>query len=71
MEAPLSVVPASTFVVRFWWEWSVAGPRWRGQIDHVQSGKSAMFLDLQEMLDFLLSFGVMTDDRNQTGQQPE
>jgi hypothetical protein len=51
--------PINTFVVRFWREWSVAGPRWRGQIDHVQSGASARFLDLEEMLDVIQSFGVM------------
>lgn len=51
--------PINTFVVRFWREWSVAGPRWRGQIDHVQSGASARFLDLEEMLDVIRGFGVM------------
>jgi hypothetical protein len=59
--------PASTFVVRFWREWSVAGPRWRGQIDHVQSGESARFLDLEEMLDIIQGFGVMA----RKGQQPD
>lgn len=53
------VPPASTFVVRFWYEWSVAGPRWRGQIDHVQSGESARFLDLEGMLVVIQSFGVL------------
>jgi hypothetical protein len=42
----------STFVVRFWREWLAAGSRWRGHIEHVQSGKSAAFLDLEGMLDF-------------------
>jgi hypothetical protein len=51
--------PVSTFVVRFWQEWSAAGSRWRGRIEHVQSGESAAFLDLDEMLDFLRRVGVM------------
>lgn len=53
------VPPVSTFVVRFWREWSVAGPRWRGQVDHLQSGKTARFLDLDELLAIIHSFGVM------------
>jgi hypothetical protein len=51
--------PINTFVVRFWCEWSVTGPRWRGQIYHVQSGASAGFLELEGMLDVIQSFGVM------------
>jgi hypothetical protein len=51
--------PVSTFVVRFWREWSAAGPRWRGQVDHVQSGETSRFLDLEELVDIIHSFGVM------------
>ncbi|NIN69148.1 MAG: hypothetical protein GTO63_31560 [Anaerolineae bacterium] len=58
---PSSVPPASTFVVRFWREWSVTGPRWRGRIDHVQSGENAAFLELDGMLGFLGRFGVIAD----------
>jgi hypothetical protein len=32
--------------------------RWRGQIEHVQSGQSAAFLELEAMLRFLRRFGV-------------
>ena len=60
-ESP-SVPPASTFVVRFWREWSAAGSRWRGRIEHVQSGESAAFLDLNGMLDFVRRSGAMADD---------
>jgi hypothetical protein len=56
------VPPISTFVVRFWQEWSAAGPRWRGRIEHVQSGQSAMFIGLEGMLDFIYNLGVMADD---------
>jgi hypothetical protein len=52
----------STFVVRFRREWSAAGTRWRGQIEHVQSGESAMFLDLGQMLEFVRRFVAMADD---------
>jgi hypothetical protein len=55
-----------TFVVRFWHEWSAAGPRWRGQIEHVQSGESATFLDLEQMLDFVRRSGVMADGEIRT-----
>ena len=58
------VPPISTFVVRFWQEWSVAGPRWRGRIEHVQSGQSAAFLGLDGMLDFIYNLGVMADDES-------
>jgi len=53
--------PVSTFVVRFWREWSTATGRWRGRIEHVQSGRSADFLDLEAVLDFVRAHGV-TDD---------
>ncbi|NOZ72046.1 MAG: hypothetical protein GXP38_09050 [Chloroflexi bacterium] len=59
MAEPSSTPSASTFVIRFWQEWSAAGPRWRGQIRHVQSDKSAAFLDLDDMLDFIHSFRIM------------
>jgi hypothetical protein len=47
--------PVSTFVVRFWQEWSSAGPRWRSRIEHVQSGKNAASLGSDEMLDSVRS----------------
>ena len=70
------VSPASTFIVRFWREWSVAGSCWRGRIEHVQSGQGAAFLDFYEMLDFIRGFGAMANDkaqptRKETGRQDE
>jgi len=56
--------PNSTFVVRFWREWSATGPRWRGRIEHVQSGKEATFLDLEGLLDFVRRFGVMESEKS-------
>jgi hypothetical protein len=63
------VPPASTFVVRFWQEWSAAGPRWRGRIEHVQSGESAAFLDLDGMLDFVRRIGVMGNAGDQLARK--
>jgi hypothetical protein len=63
MANPSSIPPTSTFIVRFWREGSAAGPRWRGRIEHVQSGKSATTLDLQGILDFVQRQGVMADNQ--------
>ena len=65
MDVSSLYLPVSTFVVRFWREWSAAGPRWRGQIDHVQSGECAGFLDLEAMLAFIQRFGVMAGKAGQ------
>jgi hypothetical protein len=67
---PSSIPPASTFVIRFWREWSAAGSRWRGRIEHVQSGQHADFVDLEGVLEFVQGLGVMAEDRvspSQTG----
>ena len=61
MAEPSGVPPASTFVIRFWREWSAAGSRWRGRIEHVQSGKSVTCLDLQGILGFIQRHGIMVD----------
>jgi hypothetical protein len=63
------VPPISTFVVRFWKEWSAAGPRWRGRIEHVQSGESVAFLGLDEILDFVRSFGAMPNDESRPAKE--
>ena len=62
MSEQSSFPQASTFVVRFWRESSGAGARWRGRIEHVQSGESAAFGDLDGMLAFLRRFGIVTGD---------
>jgi hypothetical protein len=53
---------ASIFVLRFWRESSGAGARWRGRIEHVQSGESLAFLDLDGILPFLGRFGIVAGD---------
>jgi hypothetical protein len=60
---PSRIPPASTFVIRFWRDWSATAGRWRGRIEHVQSGQRADFLDLRGVLDFVRAFGVMSEDR--------
>jgi hypothetical protein len=71
MTEPSSFPPVSTLVIRLWREWSVAGSRWRGRIQHVQSGESAAFLDLEGMLDFLRRFGVKAEDDSRAIGQDE
>jgi hypothetical protein len=58
----------STFVVRFWQEWSAAGPRWRGRIEHIPSGKSTAFLHQEVMWEFIRGLGIMVDGRHQSGK---
>ena len=58
-------IPSSTmvtFVVRFWRETSAGELRWRGQIEHAQSGERAAFLEMEAMLSFLRRFGVEAGD---------
>jgi hypothetical protein len=63
------IPPVSTFVVRFWQEWSASGLRWRGRIEHVQSGESAAFLDIGGMLSFLRRFGIEDDDQSRRNRE--
>jgi hypothetical protein len=60
-ETASSIPSASTFVIRFWCEWSVSGSRWRGRIEHVQSGQRAEFVELQDILEFVWGFGIMAE----------
>ncbi len=67
MDATLSGSPMNTFVIRVWHERSAGGPQWRGRILHIQSGQSAAFVDLDGMLAFIHSFGVLVDDGPSAG----
>ena len=60
-----------TFVVRFWREWSAAGLRWRGRIQHVESGEATSFLELARMLQFLRSSGALAEDESLSEEQEE
>lgn len=48
----------TTFVVHFWREWTGAEPRWRGRVEHVQSGQRADFLAVEDLLSYFQRFGV-------------
>lgn len=52
----------ATFVVRFWRETTSGEVRWRGKIEHVQSGEHAAFLEIEAMLSFLQHFGILIED---------
>lgn len=71
MTAPSSTTPLSTFVVRFWREWTAVGPRWRGHVEHMQSGESTGFLDLRGLVRFVRGLGVMANDSKQCCQHLE
>jgi hypothetical protein len=71
-ESSSSPVPeVSTFVVRFWREWSAVEPHWRGRIEHVLSGDNLAFIDLDQMLEFLRRFGVMAEDESVGAKQEQ
>jgi hypothetical protein len=59
----------ATFVIRFWRETIAGESRWRGCIEHVQSGKSAAFLEIDAMLFFMRSFGITVEDPLQRTQE--
>ncbi len=63
MSAQPRLPPASTFVVRFWREWVADRGRWRGRIEHVQSGQGADFVELERIIAFIRALGTMADDQ--------
>jgi len=65
------ISPASTFVIRFWREWSATTGRWRGRIEHVQTGRRADFVELESILEFVRGFGVMADGQISPSQADE
>ena len=71
MLEPSRGTPPSTFVVRYWRERSVAGPRWRGRIEHIQSGETTIFLDVDATLDFLRRLGIIPDGESQAVRRQE
>jgi predicted ester cyclase len=62
-----SVETTATFVLRFRREWTGAEGRWRGRIEHVQSGRRSDFLGVGELLGFLEGFGIHGEA--ETGEQ--
>ncbi len=69
-EPPFPTTTSATFVLRFWRERTPGEVRWRGQIEHVQSGEKVAFLELETMLRFLRHFGVAVEgDQDQVTQR--
>lgn len=68
MAEPSSIPAVSTFILRFWREWSPGEVRWRGRIEHLESGRCASCLDLESILGFIQDLGVMADDLGQHGE---
>lgn len=55
---------AITFVVRIWPEWSLSGARWRGRIEHLQSGRALAFQEPEQVLAFMRASGVFTGEQH-------
>ncbi len=49
-------------MIRIWKEWSTDGGIWRGNIEHLESKKRSGFQDLESMLEFLQSFGLLSNE---------
>jgi hypothetical protein len=71
MAEPSRISPASTFVIRFWREWSASAARWRGRIEHVQSGQRADFVQPEDILRFVGGFGIMSNDQTSPPEAQE
>jgi len=69
MRESTGVTRVFTFVVRFWREWSSAGMRWRGRIQHVESGDAASFVELGRMVQFLRSSGILEEEDSRTDEE--
>ena len=54
MPQPSRAEPTSTFILRLRAEWADdGGPRWRGRIDHLQSGEHVSFRTVDAMVGFI------------------
>ena len=71
MIKPPEVPPTNTFVIRFWRGWSATAGRWRGRIEHVQSGQYADFVKLERIIEFMRGFGIMAEDQTSHQQVEE
>jgi hypothetical protein len=49
--------PTTSFFVRLWLEENSAASQWRGLVRHVQSGETAYFVDVQDLLSFVATHG--------------
>lgn len=58
-----SQLSPTTFVIRFWREHALSGGRWRGDIEHIPSGRRGCFLRWKDLLEYFQVFDI---DMNQT-----
>ena len=58
MASPTEATATTVFVLRFWREQAGTESRWRGRVEHVQSGQRQDFLELEGLLSFLEQFGI-------------
>jgi len=63
--------PLLTFVLRIQRETTASEERWRGSIEHVQSGEAIAFMDFETMLRFLQRFGIRTGNQDRVWYSPE
>ena len=56
------ITATTTFIVRFWREWTGSNSRWRGRVEHVQSGQQVSFLKIDDLLGFFERFGIGGED---------
>ena len=71
MQPSAPATPMLTFVLRFQRETTAGEARWRGRIEHVQSGEAIAFMDFETMLRFLQRFGIRADDQDRAWYSPE
>ena len=71
MHPSAPAAPMLTFVLRFQRETTAGEARWRGSIEHVQSGEAIAFMDFETMLRFLQRFGIRAGDQDHAGNSLE
>ena len=54
--------PINTFIIRFWREVGTTRARWRGRVQHVQSGEHVAFVDEDSLLAFLRRWVRMPEE---------
>ena len=71
MHPSVPATPMLTFVLRFQRETTTREARWRGSIEHVQSGEVIAFMDFETKLCFLQRFGIRAGDQGRAWYSPE
>jgi hypothetical protein len=68
---PPGVPPVSTFLIRFWPEWSIAKPCWRDRIEHLQSGQHSDFVELEGIMQSVRALEAMAEDQSTSWKADE